>query len=110
MPICNDISERLGIKVKYLKITQNLGLHVHKNVNALLYEGLLTYHPSACVCCGIKNDNYLIIKHGFRKTKVYMGLIFERPAYLLKFSRKQREKVKTFSIDMFPPYILLIQD
>ncbi|RTX77105.1 ISL3 family transposase, partial [Staphylococcus schleiferi subsp. schleiferi] len=52
----NDISEMLGIKVKNLKITQNLGLHVHKNVKALLYEGQLTYHPSACACCGIKND------------------------------------------------------
>ncbi len=80
--MCNDISEMLGIKVKNLKITQNLGLHVHKNVKALLYEGQLTYHPSACACCGIKNDAHLIIKHGFRKTKVYMGLIFERPAYL----------------------------
>ncbi|MBT2815390.1 transposase, partial [Staphylococcus coagulans] len=26
------------------------------------------------------------------------------------FSRKQRERVKTISIDMFPPYIALIQD
>ncbi|NHA39644.1 ISL3 family transposase, partial [Staphylococcus schleiferi] len=31
-------------------------------------------------------------------------------AYFLKFSRKQRERVKTISIDMFPPYIALIQD
>ncbi|PXA61454.1 ISL3 family transposase, partial [Staphylococcus pseudintermedius] len=46
--MCNDISEILGIKVKNLKITQNLGLHVHKNVQALFYEGQLTYHPSAC--------------------------------------------------------------
>ncbi len=35
--MCNDISEILGIKVKNLKITQNLGLHVHKNVQALFY-------------------------------------------------------------------------
>ncbi|MFO3692307.1 transposase family protein [Staphylococcus felis] len=34
------------------------------------------------MCCGIQNDTHLIIKHGFHKTKVYMGLIFERPAYL----------------------------
>ncbi len=41
MPICNDISEMFGVKVKNLKITQNLGLHVLKNVKALLYEGQL---------------------------------------------------------------------
>ncbi|ELP8740941.1 transposase, partial [Staphylococcus pseudintermedius] len=103
--MCNDISEILGIKVKNLKITQNLGLHVHKNVQALFYEGQLTYHPSACECCGIKNDNHLIIKHGFRKTNVYMGLIFERPAYLKL--KKQRLYCKacqrTFTAET--PYI-----
>ncbi|EOI7497066.1 transposase family protein [Staphylococcus pseudintermedius] len=103
--MCNDISEILGIKVKNLKITQNLGLHVHKNVQALFYEGQLTYHPSACECCGIKNDNHLIIKHGFRKTNVYMGLIFERPAYLKL--KKQRFYCKacqrTFTAET--PYI-----
>ncbi len=35
--MCNDISEMLGIKVKNLKITQNLGLYVHKNAKALFY-------------------------------------------------------------------------
>lgn len=47
--MCNDISEMLGIKVKNLKITQNLGLHV----KALLYEGKSTYHSRVCLCCGI---------------------------------------------------------
>ncbi|REH77939.1 hypothetical protein DOS80_11305 [Staphylococcus felis] len=32
--------------------------------------------------CGIQNDTHLIIKHGLRKTKVYMGLILERSTYL----------------------------
>lgn len=82
MPMCNDISEIIGIEVENLKITQKLGLYVHKNVRCLLYKGILTYIPMGCECCGIKNDNHLIIKHGFRETKVYMGLILERPAYL----------------------------
>ncbi|TXZ93940.1 ISL3 family transposase [Vibrio cholerae] len=80
--MCNDISEIIGIEVENLKITQKLGLYVHKNVRCLLYKGILTYIPMGCECCGIKNDNHLIIKHGFRETKVYMGLILERPAYL----------------------------
>ena len=29
-----------------------------------------------------ENYNHLIIKHGFRETKVYMSLILDRPAYL----------------------------
>lgn len=59
----NDIPEMLGIKVKNLKITQNLGLHLHKNVKALFCVGQLTYYPSACLCCAIKNETYLSIKH-----------------------------------------------
>ncbi|PXA45186.1 ISL3 family transposase, partial [Staphylococcus pseudintermedius] len=84
--MCNDISEILGIKVKNLKITQNLGLHVNNNVQASLYEGQLTHHPSDCECWGIKNDNHLMIKHVFRKPNVYMRLIFERHTYL-KFNK-----------------------
>ncbi|NHA41811.1 ISL3 family transposase, partial [Staphylococcus schleiferi] len=57
----NDISEMLGIKVKNLKITQNLGLHVHKNVKALLYEGQLTYHPSACAWFFLTNDAHFLL-------------------------------------------------
>lgn len=38
--------------------------------------------PLGCECCGMKNYNHLIIKHGFRETKVYMSLILDRPAYL----------------------------
>lgn len=30
MPICNDTSEMLGVRVKNLNSTQNLGLHVQK--------------------------------------------------------------------------------
>ena len=77
---CNDISEIIRIEVENLKITQNLGLHLHKNVQCLLYGGILTYDPMGYECCGIKNDSQLIIKHGFRQTKVYIVLILERPA------------------------------
>ena len=36
MLMCNDILEIIGIEVENLKITQNLGLYVHKNVRFLL--------------------------------------------------------------------------
>ncbi|MDV3053215.1 hypothetical protein NLV77_002158 [Staphylococcus ureilyticus] len=41
--MCNDISEIIGIEVENLKITQNLGLYVHKNIRCLLYKGIVTY-------------------------------------------------------------------
>ena len=88
MPICNDISHILGIKVKNLRITRELGLYFYKQSQCIFYEGDLTYKAKSCDLCGAQNENQTIIKHGSRKTSVYMGLVFERPAYLAL--KKQR--------------------
>ncbi|ARJ51961.1 ISL3 family transposase [Staphylococcus lutrae] len=84
----NDISEMIGIKVSNLKITECLGIQTFKNVQSLFYKGVLTYQPKGCECCGIKNEQHTVIKNGFRSTRVYMGLILERPSYLVL--KKQR--------------------
>ena len=53
----------------------------------------------------LKNNNHLIIKHGFRETKVCMGLILEKPLYLqLKKQRFYCKKCgQTFTAQT--PYI-----
>ena len=38
--MCNDISEIIGIEVENLKITQNLGLYVHKTFDVYYTKGL----------------------------------------------------------------------
>ena len=83
MPIFNDISEMIGMKVPNLKITQCLGIKSFKNVQSLFYKGTLTYQPKGCECCGIKNEQHTVIKNGFRSTRVYMGLILERPTFVI---------------------------
>ena len=88
MPIYNDISEMIGMKVQNLNITQCLGIQLFKNIQSLFYKGILTYQPKGCECCGHKNEHHTVIKNGFRTTKVYMGLILERPTYLIL--KKQR--------------------
>ncbi|MCO4348080.1 ISL3 family transposase [Staphylococcus agnetis] len=88
MPTFNDISEIIGMKVENLKITHCLGIQLFKNVQSLFYQGILTYQPKGCECCGIKNEHYKVIKNGYRSTRVYMGLILERPTYLIL--KKQR--------------------
>ncbi|UWF57310.1 ISL3 family transposase [Staphylococcus hyicus] len=88
MPIFNDISEMIGMKVPNLKITQCLGIKSFKNIQSLFYKGTLTYQPKGCECCGIKNEQHTVIKNGFRSTRVYMGLILERPSFMIL--KKQR--------------------
>ncbi|MDT0736478.1 ISL3 family transposase, partial [Staphylococcus chromogenes] len=83
MPVFNDISEMIGMKVPNLKITQCLGIRSFKNVQSLFYKGILTYQPKGCECCGIKNEQHIVIKNGFRSTRVYMGLILERPTFVI---------------------------
>ncbi|MDH5042449.1 hypothetical protein EB57_02851 [Enterococcus faecalis] len=33
-----------------------------KGVKSKVYKGILTYNPSACPCCGIKNEQFAIVK------------------------------------------------
>lgn len=88
MPVFNDISEMIEMKVPNLKITQCLGIKSFKNVQSLFYKGTLTYQPKGCECCGIKNEQRIVIKNGFRSTRVYMRLILERPTFVIL--KKQR--------------------
>ncbi|PTF38600.1 hypothetical protein BUY15_10085 [Staphylococcus chromogenes] len=68
-----------GMKAPNLKFTQCLGIKSFKNVQSLFYKGTLTYHPKGYESCGIKNEQHTVIKNDFRSTRVYMGLILERP-------------------------------
>ena len=83
MPVFNDMSAMIGMKVPNLKITQCLGIKSFKNVQSLFYKGTLTYQLKGGECCGIKNEQHTVIKNGLRSTRVYMGLILERPSFVI---------------------------
>lgn len=73
MPVFNDISEMIGMKVPNLKITHCLGIKSFKNVQSLFYKRILTYQLKGCECCDIKNEQPTVIKNGFRYFKSFLS-------------------------------------
>jgi len=64
----NDyILNLLNIKDKNIFILNNIEEKVIKNKNYKVIEGILTYKPQSCPCCGIVNESYDIIKWGFKR-------------------------------------------
>ena len=65
----NDyILNLLNIKDKNIYIIQNNQERTIKNVKYKIIEGILTYKPEYCSCCGVINESSNdIIKWGFRK-------------------------------------------
>ncbi|MDT2747965.1 ISL3 family transposase [Vagococcus fluvialis] len=59
-----------------------------KGVRSKLFKGVLTYNPSACPCCGIKNENYSVVKNGFISSRIKWLSMAHYPTYLLL--KKQR--------------------
>ena len=64
----NYILNLLNIKDNNIYISQKIEEKVIKGINYKIIEGILTYIPSHCSCCGIANESSNdIIKWGFRK-------------------------------------------
>ena len=65
----NDyILNLLNIKDPNIYILNNIQEKIIKNKKYKLIEGILTYNPSHCPCCGVINESTAdIIKWGFRK-------------------------------------------
>ena len=59
-----------------------------KGVRSKVYKGILTYNPSACPCCGVKNEQFSIVKNGFISSRVKWLSVAHYPTYLLL--KKQR--------------------
>ena len=68
-PMCNDTLEILRIKDKNIKfVSQDIDVIV-KGKKSTVVNAVLTYKPSACPCCGIKNEGQ-IHKHGKRVSRI----------------------------------------
>ncbi|AQP53162.1 hypothetical protein CBF34_07630 [Vagococcus penaei] len=46
--------------------------NVIKGVKSKIFKGTLTYKPLACPCCGIKNEDYSIVKNGFGMATLFL--------------------------------------
>src|SRR5574344_445984 len=74
----NYILNLLNIKDKNIYILTNNEIYKKiKNKNYRIIEGILTYTPDYCPCCGIINESHDdIIKWGFKKIVKLKYLIF----------------------------------
>jgi len=64
----NDyILNLLNIKDKNIFILNNIEERDIKGKNYKVIEGILTYKPKICHCCGIVNESYDIIKWGYKR-------------------------------------------
>ncbi|GAB5790388.1 hypothetical protein JMUB7518_27760 [Staphylococcus aureus] len=67
--MCNDTLELLRIKDENIKyINQEIDVII-KGKKATVVNAVLTYKPSACYCCGVKNEGQ-IHKHGKRVSRI----------------------------------------
>ncbi|WJC87096.1 ISL3-like element IS1181 family transposase [Staphylococcus aureus] len=67
--MCNDTLELLRIKDENINyINQEIDVII-KGKKATVVNAVLTYKPSACYCCGVKNEGQ-IHKHGKRVSRI----------------------------------------
>ncbi|EUP09634.1 hypothetical protein P588_01512, partial [Staphylococcus aureus M1455] len=58
--MCNDTLELLRIKDENIKyINQEIDVII-KGKKATVVNAVLTYKPSACYCCGVKNEGQIL--------------------------------------------------
>lgn len=53
-----------------------------KGVNSVLYFATLTYHPTHCQRCGIKNTHFTVVKNGYLTSNVKWLSTSHQPTYI----------------------------
>lgn len=89
VPYLYNKTNCLGLKVNNIYFTNKAPKEIYyKCIKTLFYSAVLTYDAIACECCGIKNENHIIIKNGKRQTLIYMGEVIYKPAYLELYKQR----------------------
>lgn len=89
MSISNDIKLLLDIQDENIYFEENaVEYKEFKGKTAKFITGKLTYTPSHCECCGVKNENYTIYKNGTKTSRITLPFTGIYPTYLLL--KKQR--------------------
>ena len=81
---CNSIHITLIIKDEKIQFTENFlkEVKVGDTLNLIYYAKLTPTTPSYCEKCGTKNNNYQIIKHGFKECTIRMPMVSNTPTLL----------------------------
>lgn len=87
----NFYSIKSLLNIKDENIIFDDGFYSKKKINyqdTHIFYAKLTYNPSACTCCGVVNENNIIVKNGFKLSTIKLLPICNLPA-ILKL-KKQR--------------------
>jgi len=89
LSISNDIKILLDIQDENIHFQENaIEYKEFRGKTAKFITGLLTYTPSYCECCGVKNENYTVYKNGTKTSRITLPFTGIYPTYLLL--KKQR--------------------
>lgn len=83
MSYSNDIKTLLDIQDKNITIIKNsIRLKEHRGKLAKFITAKLTYIPSYCECCGVKNENFTVYKNGTKTSRITLPMCGVYPTYL----------------------------
>lgn len=89
MSISNDIKILCDIQDENIYFEENcVQIAEYKGKTVKFITGKLTYTPSHCECCGIKNENHTVYKNGTKKSRITLPFTGVHPTYLIL--KKQR--------------------
>ena len=84
MSITNHIKFLLDIQDDniYFEDDSEIELKEFKGKKAKFITGKLTYTPSHCECCGVKNEDFIVYKNGTKTSRITMPIAGVYPTYL----------------------------
>ena len=89
MSITNNIRNLLDIQDENIIFEDNcVKKGSFKGIACKFIEAKLTYSPSHCMKCGIRNENYVVYKNGTQTSRITLPISGVLPTYLLL--KKQR--------------------
>jgi len=79
----NDIKTLLDIQDKNITIEENaIQIKKYRGKMSKFISAKLTYTPTHCECCGIKNENYTVYKNGTKTSRITLPMAGVQPTYL----------------------------
>jgi len=90
----NDIKTLLDIQDKNITIEKNaVQIKKHRGKMSKFISAKLTYTPTHCECCGVKNENYTVYKNGTKISRITLPMFGVYPTYLNSVCQIKRDNI-----------------
>lgn len=100
MPTTDYTLDLLNLKDEFISCNENLITYrIWKDIKYTVVHATLTYTPSHCKRCGCINEDFSIIKHGFKSSDIIINPVNHTPT-ILRVKKQRflcRHCAKTFS-------------